>query len=292
MVTDRVILISNGRMTVELTQKPYSVEKIKGFDRLQVQIVTSQGFDQVGASLLNDYILPRDMEISGQIYGDTTEKMQNLRDELLSLFIPKTDITINHYYGGKNRLITARVEESPEFGFSEVTRVQNYNVHLLAAEPYWRDVSETLIQMANIKGGFHFPLRIPVDRGIHFGVKSASLIANIHNRSPVKTGMKIVFVANGDVVNPQLFNVNTREYIRLLCSMENGDQITIETGDNKTITRVKNGIAEDYMGKIDLSGGNTFLELFPGDNLFRYLSDEGQDMLEIKIYYYNKYLGV
>ena len=51
--------------------------------------------------------------------------------------------------------------------------------------------------------------------------------------------------------------------------------------------------SEDYIGKIDIpSGGNTFLELMPGDNLFRYVADKGENMLEMKIYYNNKYLGV
>lgn len=292
-LTDRRIIASNGRITLDLTELPYTVDEIKGFDRLNVQIVTSQGFDQDGASLLNDYVLSRDMEIKGQLRGETTARIQDLRDKLLNLFVPKTNLTINHYYGGRNRLITARVEKTPEFTFTNVSIVQNYSIQLIATEPYWRDVSDTLVQMANIIGEFYFPLSIPRGEGVHFGVKSTSLIANVYNNSSIKTGMTIVFIANGEVTNPQLFNINTREYIKLLCNMEATEQIIIQTGIDKTVTKVKNGLSEDYIGKIDLAGGGyTFLELLPGDNLLRYAADEGQDMLEIKIYYSNKYAGV
>lgn len=292
-MTERRIIIANERITLELTALPFTVDEIKGFDRLNVQIVTSQGFDQDGATLINDYVMPRSMEISGQFFGETAEQIQKQRDTLLNLFIPKTNITINHYYGGRNRLITARVENTPEFGFTAVSRINSYNVELLAAEPYWRDVSETLVRMANIVGEFHFPLRIPVNKGVHFGVKSSSLIVNVYNKSSIRTGMKIVFIANGEVSNPQLFNVKTREYIKILCNMEAGEKITVHTGEDKNVVRIKNGVTENYIGRIDLAGGgNTFLELNPGDNLFRYAADTGQDMLELKVYYCNKYLGV
>lgn len=293
MVTDRIIIASNGSTSLELTALPYTIKETKGFDRLNIQIVTSQGFDQEGASLLNDYVTPRDMSISGQIKAETTIQMQKLRDKLFNLFIPHTDITINHYYGGKNRMIVARVEKTPQFEHTEVSKVDTYEVSLMATEPYWRDVTETLVPIANTTGGFHFPLIIPKDEGVTFGIKSASLIADVYNYSSIKVGMRIVFIAKGAVSNPQLFNVNTRKFIRLLCDMEAGEQVIVQTGQDKTVTHIKNGVSEDYIGKIDLAGGgNTFLELTPGDNLFRYGADSGEDMLETKIYFHNKYPGV
>lgn len=293
MVTDRKIIIANGNTSVELTAMPYTVQETKGFDRLEVQNITSQGFDQDGASLLNSYVLPRDMEIAGQMRATTTYQMQTLRDKLINVFLPKRDVTITHYYGGINRVITARVEKTPKFEFTDVTAVGNYNVQLKATEPYWRDQGETLVQIANVIGSFHFPLVIPKNKGVCFGIKSSSLIADVFNGSSIKVGMRIVFIANGALSNPQLFNVNTRQYIKLLCDMEAGEQITVETGQNNTVTRTNGGVSEDYIGKIDLAGGgNTFLQLDPGDNLFRYGADAGEDMLETRIYFYNKYLGV
>lgn len=293
MVTDRKIIVSNGSTSLELTAMPFAVENIEGFDRLEVQNVTSQGWDQDGAALLNSYVLPRDMSISGKMKADTTLQMQMLRDKIAAVFLPKREVTINHYYGGVNRIITAYVEKTPKFDFTEVSMVQSYEISLLATEPYWRDESETLVPIANVVGHFHFPLRIPKGKGVCFGVKSPALIVNAYNKSNIRVGMRFEFVANGTVTNPQLFNVNTREHLKLLCKMEAGEMITVTTGESNTVVQRKNGIIKDYIGKIDLAGGGcTFLQLDPGDNLFRYGADAGEDMLEARIYYYNKYPGV
>lgn len=294
MVTDRKIIVSNGNTSVELTAPPFTVQETKGFDRLEIQNVTSQGFDQDGATLVNSYVLPRDnMEIKGQVKADTTYQMQRIHDKLFDVFIPKTDVTITHYYGGINRMITARVNKSPKFEFTNVTSVQNYSVSLTATEPYWRDQLETLIPMANVIGTFHFPLVIPKDTGVCFGIKNSALIVNVFNKSSIKVGMRIVFIAKGAVSNPQLFNINTRKFLRLLCDMEAGERITIETGQENTVTRNINGVDEDYIGHIDLAGGgDEFLELDPGDNLLRYGADAGEDMMEVRIHFYNKYPGV
>ena len=105
--------------------------------------------------------------------------------------------------------------------------------------------------------------------------------------------MRIVFIARGELKNPQLFDINTRKFIKLLCNMEAGETITVETGINKSVVRRRNGVTEDYIGKIDITGGgDEFLELVPGNNLLRYGADAGEKMLEVRIYYQNKYPGV
>lgn len=293
MVTDRKIIISNGSTSVELTAAPYTVQETMGFDRLEIEHVKSQGFDQDGATLINSYVLPREMEITGQIKAYTTAQMQLLRDKLQSLFVPKKELTVTHYYGGINRVINAITEKSPKFDFTDVAPVQQYSVSLVATDPYWRDQTETLIAVANVIGGFHFPLVIPKSQGVTFGIKSSSLIAKVYNRSSIKVGMQITFIAGGVVKNPQLFDVNKRTFIKLLCTMGAGEKIVIQTGQDNTVTKVKNGVSEDYIGKIDLAGGgDTFLELDPGDNLFRYAADAGENYLETRIQFYNRYPGV
>ena len=293
MVTDRKIIISNGSTSVELTAAPYTVQETMGFDRLEIEHVKSQGFDQDGATLINSYVLPREMEITGQIQAYTTAQLQLLRDKLQSLFVPKKELTVTHYYGGINRVINAITEKSPKFDFTDVAPVQQYSVSLVATDPYWRDQTETLIAVANVIGGFHFPLVIPKSQGVTFGIKSSSLIAKVYNRSSIKVGMQITFIAGGVVKNPQLFDVNKRTFIKLLCTMGAGEKIVIQTGQDNTVTKVKNGVSEDYIGKIDLAGGgDTFLELDPGDNLFRYAADAGENYLETRIQFYNRYPGV
>lgn len=294
MVTDRKIIISNGWTSLEITSPPYYVKETEGFDNLDVTVVTSQGFDQDGATIVNSYVESREMEISGQIRADSNKQMATLKQRLENIFLPKTDLTINHYYGGNNRVIKARATKTPEFDFTDVSKVLEYEVKLVSAEEvWWSDAAEKMVQIANVTGGFHFPLIIPKDEGVYFGLKSSALIVDVYNSSAINIGMTIQFIANGLLKNPQLFNVNTREFIKLNCTMSAGEQIVITTGKTKTVTRTAGGISENYINRIDIAGGGTtFLELAPGDNLFRYAADDGESFLECKIWYKNRYVGV
>lgn len=293
MVTDRKITVSRTGESLVLTELPLFVEEIKGFDSMDVNVVTTQGFDQDGSTPVNIYTDDRPLEIKGKMYADSTWKMQELRDRLLNIFMPKAALEIRHYYGGVERAIKAYAEKTPVFSLTKVSKLQEYRVKLKATDPYWRGVMAARVEMAGTKGRFHFPLVIPKGKGVIFGVKSPSKIASVPNRSTIRTGMEITFTARGNVTNPYVINIYTRECIQINCSMVNGQTITIETGEEKTITSRLNGVSTDYIGRVDLEGGNCdFLELAPGDNVLRYGAEEGEDYLAVKFVYETRYAGV
>ena len=293
MVTDRMVTVSNRRESLVLTDPPFYVENIYGFDSLDVRIVTSQGFGQDGSSLVNVYTEQRAMKIEGAISAAATGQMQALRSAILNLFMPKEKLTIKHSYGGITRTITADAEKTPAFKFTKVSRIQTYAVNMTATDPFWYEDGNSLVEMASTKGAFRFVLAIPVRRGVIFGRKSTSKIASLPNRSAVKLGMTITFTAKGEVVNPYVLNVYTRECMRLNCVMRAGQTVTITTGQDKTADSRINGVSEDYIGYVDIAGGNgIFLELDVGDNLLRYGADGGEEYLAVKFVYANKYIGV
>lgn len=295
MVTDRKIIVANENTSLEITTPPYYVKSFSGIDMLELTIITAQSFGQEGADVVNTIVNPRDMEISGQIKADTNQGIQRLRDKVEAVFMPHKELTITHYYGGKIKQIKCYAEKTAKFADTNVSTVKNYTVYLVAPDPYWKDVELTRVSIANWIAKFHFPMIIPRAEGIIFGLKSASLIADVYNKSNVEIGMEIRFEATGAVKNPQLFNINTREFIRLVnTEMEAGEVIVINTDPReKTIIQSKNGVEKNYIGKIDLAGGgNTFLLLRPGDNLFRYAADEGEANLQVFIYFRGVDTGV
>ena len=292
MVTNRQIIVSNGVASIVLTTKPYYVKNITGFDSLKITNVTKQGYSQDGSSLVNSFINEREMSIEGQIKADTVYEMQTLRDYLSNLFKPKTDLQVIHTYGDITRVITVRVTVTPQFTFSEVSKIQNYTVSMVAVEPYWRDRYETLVEMAETTGDFHFPLAIP-EQGAIFGIKNTSTIVNIYNSSSIPVGMHLRFVANGTVVNPAIINLETRECIKFNCTLHQGDFIDVQTGSEKKAVSNIGGVEASAIGKLDIANGNaTFIELDPGDNVFRYFADSGESFLVVKVYFYNKFAGV
>lgn len=60
MVTDREVTVSNGKKTMKLTKRPLWFNAIEGGDSVDVKIVTSQGYDQVGETLVNSYVASRE----------------------------------------------------------------------------------------------------------------------------------------------------------------------------------------------------------------------------------------
>lgn len=293
MVTDRKIIVSNGQISCEITKDPYYVNSISGFDRLKVKNVIGKGYIQDGGEITESIIDVRDITISGQIRSDTTYGIQKLRDNLLQVFRPKTDIQIVHSYGGVRRMIMVRAESTPRFKFTDITKIQKWEVDLQAADPLWQDETESVVYIADTKRKFHFPLIIPQNRGTIFGIRQQSAITVVRNESCMDIGFKIIFEALGDVENPQIFNINTRESLKLICIMKAGDKITVQGGRNKKVILEADGTVTNYIGHVDLAGGNAvFPLLHPGDNVFRLMAERGENLLEGKLYFRNRYLGV
>ena len=154
-----------------------------------------------------------------------------------------------------------------------------------------RNILESKINIALWKGRFKFPLIIPKDVGIIVGLREPSLIVNVNNTGDVKCGIIIEFKAKGSLRNPSLYNVNTREYIKINKEMVAGEVIKVNTNiGSKKITKVLSGVETNILNYIDLN--SVFLQLDVGDNLFRYDAEENLNNLEVSIYYNPYYLGV
>ena len=125
------------------------------------------------------------------------------------------------------------------------------------------------------------------------GLKQPSLIINAENDGDVETGIRIEFKARGTVTNPSLFNVETREYIKINKTMVDGEVIMVNTNyGKKKIESILNGVTTNILNLIDLGMGDSFLQLDVGDNLLRYDADINMNNLEINIYFNPKYVGV
>lgn len=162
-------------------------------------------------------------------------------------------------------------------------------IDLLANDPLWRDITEKRDEIALWIGDFSFPLQM-MPTGIEIGHRSPSLIVNCYNGGDVESGMRIEFRALATLSNPSLFNVKTREYVKINKGMVAGEVLSVSTyfGD-KRITDTLNGVETNAFNYIDVN--STFLQLEQGDNLFRYDADTGLDNLEVRIYHYDRYLG-
>lgn len=221
--------------------------------------------------------------------------MEERRRELFRVFNPKhnpmrLDFTTK---GQETYYLNANLVAAPSLpqGFENDNGAwQKGLLQFSCDDPFIYSASSTAIDLAVWNGAFEFPLEI-VEEGIEMGYRSESLIANIYNDGDTETGMFIRFKALASASNPSLVNVNTYETLKLNFDMVGGDLIEVSTYvGKKTVTLTRNNIQSNIFYAVDLS--STFLQLDPGDNLFRYDADSGLENLEVSMSFTNRFVGV
>ena len=291
---ERVKFINSRGQSIQLgNDGPFILTKIEGTGAVNVDIQSHKSPYQDGETYLGNTLEPRFLSIEIMILADNIDEMARYRHKILQAFNPKLGQgKLIYQLGNIKREIKAISELAPVFpdaeGFKDT--MQPGLIQLYCSNPFFKDISETKEEVAIWRGSFEFPLEI-VEEGIELGYREPSLIVNVLNKGDVPCGMKIQFKALATVVNPSLFNVNTREYFKINKVLEAGEIITVTTHfQNKRVELSKNGVVSNAFNWIDLN--STFLQLDVGDNLFRYDADEGLDNLEVSIYYTPQYLGV
>lgn len=285
----KLILKSNSK-TIEIAKDTsYKLVSIEGIERseFELNLVGNAHFD--GSFVVSKRIQNRPISITADYKGENKEIE---RRKLISFFNPKNKGVLIITYGEVERAIEYEIEDF-NCKLTNIHDDLSFTVDLICTNPYWSDITKNKVEIALWKGQFHFPLVIPQAKGIIMGLKQPSLIVNVYNKGDVETGMIIEFKARGTLSNPSLFNVNTREYIKINKSMVAGEIIRVNTNyGEKRIENILNGITTNILNLIDLGGGDTFLQLDVGDNLLRYDADTNPSNLEINIYFSPRYLGV
>lgn len=250
--------------------------------------------NQAGVTVTNTSLETRDILIEGWIVAKDERQMTHLKNKLNAFVNPQVSLSL--HYGEYTILFdpdesvkySVSVEENNEF-------FCKFQIVGTAPDPLFSDNFENSSIFVETTPAFHFPLTISnslEDKGVVFGKRIASLIANVTNSGAVSVGMRIVFKANGAVRNPGLINVNTQEKIVINKLLAYGEQVEINTnlGEKKVRGKTANGEFTNYFMYKDID--STWLQLEVGDNRFRYIADEGLDKLDVFVYFYNKYLEV
>jgi len=266
---------------------PFLVTKIDGLGSVQNEIQRQSAPGQDGATVTSSALAERNLVIEGVILAPDVDWY---RRQLLRAFNPKLGGTLRYERGDVKREIEVIPEMAPVFPSDYSKKYQLFALTLLCPSPFWQSIEKMKAEIAIWRGAFEFPLEL-VEEGIEVGFREPSLIVNIFNLGDVSCGMEIRFKALATVENPSLFNVNTREELKINKTMTAGEVIIVTTHfGNKRVESHLNGAVSNAFNWLDL--GSTFLQLAPGDNLFRYDADEGLDNLEVDIYYIPQYLGV
>lgn len=274
------MILSNSR--------PFLLVNIDNYSNVSTNISTSDNTVD-GLSITNVSIKEKVLPVEGDIIGYSKEDLDRRRLELSSIFNPKLDGELIYQNNAFTRKVNCMIQDI-SFNRNEGNS-QMFLVQFICPNPFWMDLYTKKEEVALWQGDLEFELEL-TEAGSEMGRRVSNLICNVYNSGDVECGMKIQFKALATVVDPSLFNINSREFIKINKTLERGDVLEVSTYfDNKRIDLIRSdGTKTNVFNWIDLD--SEFLQLELGDNLFRYDAVSGIDNLEVAIYYNLLYMGV
>lgn len=265
-------------------------------EQVDLGVVTSNHttykyLNQVGVYVTNSTLETRDINIIGWVTGADDGELQIKRKLLNRMINPlhEMELTLRDEFK-LNFLPTTSINYSPEYSNNNEVACR-FLISGFCPDPMWYLSRGNSVLIAFTTPYFHFPLIIPQDTGIIFGLREPSQISEIEVEGDVYTGIEIIMKATGSVINPRITDLVTQEYIAINKTMIAGEVIVISTFEGKkSITGTIDGITTNYYQYRDLN--SSWLQLQPGQNVFQYDAEQYASNLQVEINFHNRFLEV
>lgn len=274
---------------IHFDNKFYTLNELE-IEAAEVDLSTSKGIKQIGEYLNSTTIGTRDISITGYILADNAEQMRQRKRDLIVLVNPLNSfyLVIDNYKLQCNSIDTVKFAVAH---YENNDKLSKFVISATATNPCFEYLEETVVKVALWKPAFKFPLILKANEPFIVGAREPSKIATINNNGDIDTGMVIEFVAKGEVTNPYLFNLNTREEVKINKTLQAGESIRINTNyGTKTVIGETGTETLNYFKYLDIN--SSFMQLQTGENQFRWGADINENNLEVNIIFSPKYLGV
>lgn len=280
----RLQVENENRDKIELTNSMfYDVIEIDGLLPQKATITKTDFVNNDGSILNSAKIETRDIAITIKPKIPVEEN----RQRLYKYFRVKKEIMI--YFENENRNVKIKGIVENVDG-SLFTQSQTIVINIICMKPFFEDRNIKKDDMSTTEDLFEFPFMIEKE-GVEFSRINKELTKEILNDGDTETGVIIELTANGEVVKPIIYNVETREYFGLNITLQSGDVVTINTNNfNKKVELLRYGETRNIINNI--VKGNKWFKLNPGYNTFTYQCEEGEENLNITFTYTNLYEGV
>lgn len=256
---------------------PFFLLEADGLYKKEANVSTSSSAFGIGENYEGTSIKKRNIIISGIIKDNFLER----RSTLYQLFPHDSEGTLYYYENDVKRKINYIVEDVE---IEEKGIPRTFTVSLICPYPYFTEIEETKISMASWSPAFCFPLEIQEDVGIELGTKNMTIMGTINNKTNIEFGLTITFIANGNVLNPYIINVETQEKMQLNKQMKSGDMIIVTTKrNNKDIIYIPDATGRVEEANYLMKYGSKFFQAYPGVNTLRAGADEDEQNLTTQV---------
>lgn len=264
---------------------PYTITEFDGLNPPKATINTSTTATLDGGMFNSAKLQMRSINLAFAI----EENAEQNRLAVYEVVQPKNPIRLYYQSEMLNVFLDGYVEEvSPDY----FAKKQIVTVSILCPFPYFKSAQQVINELSSVIKKFHFPFASTADGELIFGEIDTLTSVTVLNQGSVKTGLTFELYAKNPITNPKIFNYQTGEFLAINTTMEQGDQITITTGQgNKTITLLRDGVETNIFNLLDKN--STWLQLDIGGGVFVYTVEEGSAInLVVNIYHYDLFEGV
>ena len=292
---NKIIYENERGISIELNREgPLFLSSVEGFGGLEADIVSSKSAYQDGISISKTILKDRILTLNCYLSIDNEQQRYILKKKLYNAFNPKVAGHIKIYTdaGQLRGASNLRVIQAPLFDddYKGLNDIVSFQIQLAMPLPYFEDLVENKVEFGSEVGNFFFDWELK-EEGNELSIKNSSNVVNIFNNGDCETPLKLVFKASSNVKNPRIYNVYTKEFIKINKTMEAGEMIAITTNKgNKRVESILNGKTSNIFNNLDIQSDFIWLDI--GDNVIAYDAEEMIEQLEVNIYYTNYYLGV
>lgn len=250
----------------------------------------------------------------GTIYNSARAEERNIVLKLLLTFAPKIEdsrqrtyqyfplkkpVTLHFETDNREIKITGYVEENQPNIFTSQETVQ---ISILCPDPFFYSEKPESTIFSGVEPMFEFifsneSLEEPL---LCFGEIRSQTEQTVHYNGDADVGVIIKIHAIGPVDNIDIYNVRTREHMRIDTAkvatltgsgIVAGDDIIINTNKgSKSVQLLRGGKYTNILNCVDRDVD--WFRLVKGDNIFAYVADSGSENLYFNITYDTLYEGV
>ena len=264
----------------------------KEIDPIDGKFTTTQFIDRIGYNVDSVSLEDRGIYIRGAILAENPEIMLELRRKAKNFFSPQYEIKM--IYGKYSMIFRPNKTLQEDKDWRKTTnRFYLFHIYGTAHYPLWKLAKNSVVENSKSKGGFHFPLIIPKNKGITFGYKPAIVPNHMPNLGDVPVGFVWKVIAKyGDVTNPKIVDNRTNEQIEVNIALAIGDIIEISTESGNKYAKLIRGDVETDIFDLITTKSRMSLQLQVGMNNFSVTAAGNSANMEIYIKYSPGYLEV
>lgn len=254
----------------------FDITPLSGTD---IDVSTSQSFQQIGESVENSSVLG----LTREIYGVIINNEKTTQEKLFKVF---SAFSSGRLYIG-DRYCDFVTSKTPYISREKSGRL-TFMTAIFCPYPFWLDEKLSEYVFGGITPAFSFP--VIYDRHIYSTRKPIEM-TNCHNKGNVKQTMEIEFSTFASSSGFGLRDDATGSFVKVNEEISGEDKVVIrqENGELK-IELIREGVKSNIIGK--LADRSTLFELQTGDNVLTPFADDGVANLNVYVKFNPAYTGV